>query len=121
MQKLHIAEVRPQKKGGGGLGIKVSSLPGSGFSILKHIRPTEGKGNQPNRCPRFTPGEPAMPFFKSERGIIIPSHPRKVISVIGIVFRFTADVRIALATKNPICDFLMHRLAELVDALQGEV
>jgi hypothetical protein len=62
-----------------------------------------------------------MPLFKPERGIIIPSHPGKKISVIGIVFRFTADVHIALATENPIRDFLMHGLTELVNALQREV
>jgi len=51
MQKLHIAEMRPQKKGGGGLRVKVSSLPGPGFPILKYIRPTERKGNQTNGRP----------------------------------------------------------------------
>jgi hypothetical protein len=58
-----------------------------------------------------------MPFFKSKRGIIIPSHSGKKISVIGIIFGCAAEVGVALATQNPIRDFLMHGLTELVNAL----
>jgi hypothetical protein len=62
-----------------------------------------------------------MPFFKSKRGVIVPPHPGKKISVIGIVFRCTADVGVAVATENPIRDFLMHGLTELVNAFHSEV
>jgi hypothetical protein len=62
-----------------------------------------------------------MALFKSKRGVIIPSHPGKKISVIGIVFGCAADVGVSLTTENPIRDFFMHGLTELVNAFQREV
>jgi hypothetical protein len=62
-----------------------------------------------------------MPLFEPERGIIVPSHPGKEISVIGIVLGRPADIGVALTTENPVRDFLMHGLPEPVNSLQRKI